>query len=62
MRTRRLLALLLMVGLVVAPGMGCSQPTATPPLVTEPTEKLPPEVVHDPESALQKYGRGGNRP
>ncbi len=36
---------------------GCSRSTPPAAKVTQPTDKMPPEVIYDPESAMQKYGR-----
>jgi len=55
MNVRTVLILLLVLGCG-----GCGKQAAqvpSPPV--QPTEKLPPEVVGDPESAMQKYKAAG---
>ncbi|MCS6975959.1 MAG: hypothetical protein NZM31_02965 [Gemmatales bacterium] len=60
-RFATMLACFLASCLTLLSGSGCSQPPATVPAATEPSDKMPPEVIYDPESAMQKY-RGSQSP
>lgn len=55
MHARTVLILLLALGC----GACGKQAAQVPSPAVRPTEKLPPEVVGDPESAMQKYKAAG---
>lgn len=61
MRLSACLATCLIWVLVGVGGPGCSGSNPPAPTVTQESDKMPPEVIYDPESAMQKYGRPDGR-
>jgi hypothetical protein len=51
--------LCVLLGMAIASGCSKSSPPAT--TASQSTENMPPEVIYDPESAMQKYGRPDRR-